>query len=258
MEDYINRNGWNPPLKKIRRRQGSSCFSDFDDWSRGDKCYEPTGREKWYKERSKYCGHCHKGNHHERILNNHCNVNNILSLIGSLHNSMSVEYEEDGSQGSPSGSEEMNHVFKPTETSPPPTTSNMSTSPDSPWGQGSSNSIYYCGNMNEAAESIYKYGEHVKKEAMKAYLENCPDFDVDTLKYDEKKLNQPNTSDNSLCCICMENEKCIALKPCHHLVMCGACAEVMIKDQLQKNNSMQIQCPLCRTTSTLLTSVKFT
>jgi hypothetical protein len=42
------------------------------------------------------------------------------------------------------------------------------------------------------------------------------------------------------CCVCLENVKNTALVPCHHMCICGSCA-----DDLMLN--VKPLCPLCRT-----------
>ena len=56
-------------------------------------------------------------------------------------------------------------------------------------------------------------------------------------------LSEANSSDSKLCCICLENLKCVVLMPCKHLCVCEVCGAD------DKRATQQLKsCPICRET----------
>jgi hypothetical protein len=54
-----------------------------------------------------------------------------------------------------------------------------------------------------------------------------------------------DADDSTSCCICFLNEKRIALVPCGHVCLCGACASTYTKSETSKING--VACPICKT-----------
>lgn len=48
-----------------------------------------------------------------------------------------------------------------------------------------------------------------------------------------KRIKKDDDSDQTLCCICLANKRCIVFKPCRHLCCCAECSVVS-------------KCPLCQ------------
>jgi hypothetical protein len=66
-----------------------------------------------------------------------------------------------------------------------------------------------------------------------AYTENISNIRKDTSTIQEN----PIETVSKMCCICLENEKCVLLLPCKHICICTKCSKKSLKC-----------CPMCRET----------
>lgn len=66
-----------------------------------------------------------------------------------------------------------------------------------------------------------------------AYTENLSNIRKDTSTIQENPLE----TNSKMCCICLENEKCVLLLPCKHICICTKCSKKSLKC-----------CPMCRET----------
>ena len=70
---------------------------------------------------------------------------------------------------------------------------------------------------------------------------------VETVNIEIENLNMFNSAndekiESNPCVICLENKKCILIRPCFHVCMCKACFQ-----RLTSTSNINVCCPKCRT-----------
>lgn len=203
----------------------------------------------------------------EDALKNYLNVNKLITLIANLSEQLDIDLNDPDTSTSSmdiendDDTETSEYIMSTSNSTESLSISDDSHGPPTEAAVRGHNSIYYAEPIHGAVGEIKEYNERIRREANRAYLKDSVGFEFTNGSYDSKYANPTQTGGGgptNLCNICFQNEKNILLHPCQHLVMCGECASIMMKEKMRRDDCIQIQCPICRIQTTSLSCIKNT